>query len=79
QNDVQLKELTTNTVTADLLVYLASYSGLRRLNLLYAGGRTQVESDRLADTFFETVLPLHAASLVKLQCSGCYESRWSFG
>ncbi|KAJ7339720.1 hypothetical protein DFH08DRAFT_1013173, partial [Mycena albidolilacea] len=76
---VQLKELTTNTVTADLLVYLASYSGLRRLNLLYAGGRTQVESDRLADTFFEAVLPLHADSLVELLCSGDYESRWSFG
>jgi hypothetical protein len=79
QNHVQLKELTTNTVTADLLVYLASYSGLQRLNLLYAGGRTQVESDRLADTFFEAVLPLHADSLVELLCSVGYESRSSFG
>ncbi|KAJ7173242.1 hypothetical protein C8R46DRAFT_1255212 [Mycena filopes] len=58
---------------------LASYSGLRRLKLRYSGGANQGESDRLADVFFESVLPQHVDSLVELSLSPGFEGRWSFG
>ncbi|KAF8171017.1 hypothetical protein K438DRAFT_1773424 [Mycena galopus ATCC 62051] len=75
----QLAEITTNTVTADLLAYLGSYSGVERLNLLCRTVQSVSESDTLADTFFGKVLPLHIDSLIELSCLSNYEGRWSFG
>ncbi|KAJ7491345.1 hypothetical protein B0H11DRAFT_2008761 [Mycena galericulata] len=74
-----LTEITTSVVTPELFAYLTSYSGLRKLSLIHPDGGSREASDRLADMFFETVLPHHAASLVELSCAAGYESRWSFG
>ncbi|KAJ7766558.1 hypothetical protein DFH07DRAFT_809394 [Mycena maculata] len=74
-----LTEINTRIVTSDLLEYLASYSGVRKLTLNFPDGGSRNASDRLADIFFETVLPQHAASLMELSCPAGYESRWSFG
>ncbi|KAF7373928.1 hypothetical protein MSAN_00605200 [Mycena sanguinolenta] len=77
--ELRLLDVTTNIVTLDLLKYPSSYSGLRRLKLIRIGGRNQDESNRLADVFIETVLPLHEDSLVELSYTADLESRWSFG
>ncbi|KAF8149283.1 hypothetical protein K438DRAFT_1733783, partial [Mycena galopus ATCC 62051] len=78
-HQLELKEITTDKVTNDLLTYLASYCGLRRLTLINPDGSSFSESDQLADVFYKTVLPLHADSLVELSCPSDYETRWSFG
>ncbi|KAJ6457940.1 hypothetical protein C8R45DRAFT_1032359 [Mycena sanguinolenta] len=72
-------EITTNVVTKELFDYLTSYSGLEKLTLVSPDGGNLDESNRLADTFFETVLPHHAESLTELSCAAAYESRFSFG
>ncbi|KAJ7307684.1 hypothetical protein DFH08DRAFT_493158 [Mycena albidolilacea] len=76
---IKLIEITTNVVTPELFAYLSSYSGIEKLSLLHPDGGSREKSDRLANTFFETVLPLHATSLVELSCPAGYESRFSFG
>ncbi|KAJ7888899.1 hypothetical protein B0H14DRAFT_1182918 [Mycena olivaceomarginata] len=57
-SQIKLTEITTNVVTPELFDYLSSYSGIEKLALLYPDGGSRNDSDRLADTFFETVLPL---------------------
>ncbi|KAJ7467879.1 hypothetical protein B0H11DRAFT_2046770 [Mycena galericulata] len=78
-SQLHLTEITTNVVTPELFAYLASYSGIHKLKLQFPDGGSRDASDRLADTFYETVLPHHATSLVELSCPAAYESRWSFG
>ncbi|KAJ6536286.1 hypothetical protein B0H19DRAFT_1183120 [Mycena capillaripes] len=78
-SQIKLTEIITNVVTPDLFDYLRSYSGIEKLKLLYPDGGSRDESDRLADTFFETILPHHVTSLVELSCPASYESRFSFG
>ncbi|KAJ7803051.1 hypothetical protein B0H14DRAFT_3487792 [Mycena olivaceomarginata] len=75
----KLNEITTNVVTPELFNNLSSYYGIEKLVLLYPDGGSRNDSDRLADTFFETDLPRHATSLVELSCSAGYKSRFSFG
>ncbi|KAJ6566667.1 hypothetical protein B0H19DRAFT_1138347 [Mycena capillaripes] len=75
----QLTEVTTNLVTPELFDYLRSYTGLQKLALVYPNGGNRNKSNLLADTFFETVLPQHATSLVELSCPAAYEGRFSFG
>ncbi|KAJ6506199.1 hypothetical protein C8R47DRAFT_111015 [Mycena vitilis] len=55
-----------------LLRYLASYSGLERLEIGY------VDKETDAEMLFKTVLPKHAASLVALICPGYFEGSCSF-
>ncbi|KAF7351543.1 hypothetical protein MSAN_01586700 [Mycena sanguinolenta] len=76
---MKLAEITTSVVTQDLFDYLTSYSGLEKLTLKFPDGGNVEESNRLADSFFETVLPRHAESLTELSCPAAYESRFSFG
>ncbi|KAJ7484537.1 hypothetical protein FB451DRAFT_1232811 [Mycena latifolia] len=83
---LRLRDVKANIVTADLLAYLGSYAGLENLSLheLYlfdAPGTSgdQLQSDQLAETFFRSVLPRHAESLVKLACPTSFEGLWSFG
>ncbi|KAF7371298.1 F-box domain-containing protein [Mycena sanguinolenta] len=78
-NVAQVKEIYTNVVTDHLLGYLASYCGIEKLSLYRPDIESVAKSDRLANIFFDTVVPQHAESLVKLACSAPYESRWSFG
>ncbi|KAF7351546.1 hypothetical protein MSAN_01587100 [Mycena sanguinolenta] len=75
----KLTEITTNVVTQEFFDYLTSYSGLKKLTLKFPDGGNVEESNRLADSFFETVLPCHSESLAELSCPAAYESRFSFG
>ncbi|KAJ7023855.1 hypothetical protein C8F04DRAFT_1047773 [Mycena alexandri] len=77
---IHLKDLTTNSITTDLLTYLRSYSGtLETVSLERSHGSASPKPDPLASTFFETVLPAHAKTLVELSCPACHDGRWSFG
>ncbi|KAJ7850335.1 hypothetical protein B0H13DRAFT_2401352, partial [Mycena leptocephala] len=76
---IRLKKITTNHVTTDLLAYLSLYSGVETMNLLDVDGGSLDASNHLANTFFNTVLPCHANSLIQLRCPARYESLWSFG
>ncbi|KAJ7491336.1 hypothetical protein B0H11DRAFT_1007056 [Mycena galericulata] len=78
---IHLQDISVNTVTLDLLTYLASYSGLETLALERPDGdNTRREKcDNLADVFFNTVLPRHASSLIYLSCPATYECDWSIG
>ncbi|KAF7351593.1 F-box domain-containing protein [Mycena sanguinolenta] len=72
-------EITTNVVTQELFSYLTSFSGLEKLTLRSPDGGNLDASNRLADAFFETILPSHAESLTELSCPAAHESRFSFG
>ncbi|KAJ7052005.1 hypothetical protein C8F01DRAFT_1376373 [Mycena amicta] len=74
----KLTSLHTDKVTHQLLRYLGSHPGLTNLHLRVDTG-TQEVSNRLADTFFSSVLPQHAVTLVELVFCATYESRWSVG
>ncbi|KAJ7103900.1 hypothetical protein C8R44DRAFT_887396 [Mycena epipterygia] len=76
---IHLKDISTGSVTPDLLAYLASYSGVEKLTFWGLSSNSQQAADDLADTFFTTVLPRHTQSLLALSCTTVYESRWSFG
>ncbi|KAJ7140440.1 hypothetical protein C8R46DRAFT_1135626 [Mycena filopes] len=75
---IHLKEIHSD-LTPDLLVYLASLSGLERLRLSSTACANERESNRLADQFFEVIIPRQAPTLLELYCPTEYESRWSFG
>ncbi|KAJ6569122.1 hypothetical protein B0H19DRAFT_1256791 [Mycena capillaripes] len=57
QNRVHLAEITTRVVTPELFAYLASYSGVQKLRLVPDDANRDA-SDRLADTFHDTTLPI---------------------
>ncbi|KAF8193865.1 hypothetical protein K438DRAFT_1934668 [Mycena galopus ATCC 62051] len=76
---IHLSDVATKNVTDEFLGYLGSYSGLQRLTLQYPGAGSETESDRLADIFFDSVLPRHTDSLQYLTCAARFEGRWSFG
>ncbi|KAJ7812531.1 hypothetical protein B0H13DRAFT_1666157 [Mycena leptocephala] len=73
-----LTEISTDSIVSpSFLAYLASYSGINRLKLGEPDGHD--DSEDVAETFYSTVLPLHAGSLAHLSCMPRYNSRWSFG
>ncbi|KAJ7195945.1 hypothetical protein GGX14DRAFT_376539 [Mycena pura] len=74
-----LKDIATDCVTGDLLAYLDSYSGIETMKLVDIDAGSLERADPLADTFFNTVLPHHAQSLLALACTASHHSRWSFG
>ncbi|KAJ6557568.1 hypothetical protein B0H19DRAFT_1148106 [Mycena capillaripes] len=76
---IHLRDISTGNVTPDLLAYLASYSGVETLSFWNVSTTSQIQDDDLADTFFTTVLPRHAESILELSCPANYECRWSFG
>jgi hypothetical protein len=69
---IKLKELCFEGVDAPLLRYLASYSGLKRLQL---SGLSSLRAS--GEFFFATVLPKHADTLIALTCLGHMEGSWS--
>ncbi|KAJ7126181.1 hypothetical protein C8R44DRAFT_781279 [Mycena epipterygia] len=75
---IYLKQISDNAISTEFLEYLSSYSGLERLTL-HPLGCSAVNSGRLADMFFDAVLPRHADSLVELSCLAEFEGKWSFG
>ncbi|KAJ7282524.1 hypothetical protein C8J57DRAFT_1172538 [Mycena rebaudengoi] len=76
---IYLTHISTDTVDDSLLTYLTSYSGLKHLMLPYVGSDSEGESNRLAEIFYENVLPRHTQSLRKLCCPAAFEGKWSFG
>ncbi|KAF7351591.1 DUF3844 domain-containing protein [Mycena sanguinolenta] len=79
RSKIPLTEMTTNLVTQELLHYLTSCFGLKKLILRSPDGGNLNVSNRLADTFFGNVLPGLAESLTELSCVAAHESRFSFG
>ena len=73
---IQLAELKTDQMSDDLLQYLSSYEGLRDLRLDRISGKDDDDSNRLADTFFQEVLPRHRGSLEILHIDAAYEGNW---
>ncbi|KAF7324965.1 DUF3844 domain-containing protein [Mycena kentingensis (nom. inval.)] len=71
---IHLRELTIHYMTAPLLEYLASYSGLERLTLTYPDHGT--ESTAVA--FYARVVPAHAHTLRAFSSRSNYPSAWSF-
>ncbi|KAJ7150445.1 hypothetical protein C8R43DRAFT_1005876 [Mycena crocata] len=65
--NIRLKDVCTDMLTADLLVYLSSYSGLERLQYRRTHSGTHEQADALADFLYTSVLPRHADSLVCLR------------
>ncbi|KAJ6553323.1 hypothetical protein B0H19DRAFT_887176, partial [Mycena capillaripes] len=55
-----------------LMCYLASYSGLERLDIF------AVHQDLDGELLIESIIPRHAASLTVLICAGYYEGACSF-
>ncbi|KAJ7619796.1 hypothetical protein DFH06DRAFT_1360822 [Mycena polygramma] len=74
QEKIWLKSVFVQHCDLALLQYLASYSGLERLQI-----SDYVHRDEQGRMLFNTVLPKHAASLVVLICPGYREGPCSFG
>ncbi|KAJ7606957.1 hypothetical protein DFH06DRAFT_1486676 [Mycena polygramma] len=70
KGDRHLKEINA-AYCPELLTYIDSYSGLERLEINHPDPGNP-------NTFFHTILPRHAATLVELSCSAGYECAWSF-
>ncbi|PPR06066.1 hypothetical protein CVT24_004224 [Panaeolus cyanescens] len=77
---IRISSLSTDAVCPSLLTYLASYSGLKKVVLTGADGPsgTKEESERLADTFYVDVLPLHRDTLEVLEIEPRFEGGWCF-
>ncbi|KAF7311889.1 F-box domain-containing protein [Mycena indigotica] len=76
--DIPLTTLHTDSVTPGLLRYLASHSGMTDVDL-YVHANSAAAANALAATFFASVLPRHAPTLVSLAFRSSYESNWSIG
>jgi hypothetical protein len=61
QENITLSELLTSELDDDLMQYLRSFEGLRKLEINVA--RRDQWSFRLSDTFYDLVLPKHTHSL----------------
>ncbi|KAJ7155768.1 hypothetical protein C8R46DRAFT_1226842 [Mycena filopes] len=80
ENGVHLREISTTFVSTDLRDYLCSYSGVEKLSLDSMGWESiSADYNICAKTFYETVFPHHAESLVKLTCPIGDEDSWTFG
>ncbi|KAI3608900.1 flavin-containing amine [Moniliophthora roreri] len=64
EQGIRLRNLTASILDADLLAYLASYSGLQNLALVDLGSSRH--ADALTQKLYEDVLPMHGGTLVSL-------------
>ncbi|EDR02862.1 uncharacterized protein LACBIDRAFT_332053 [Laccaria bicolor S238N-H82] len=78
---IHLQELVTDDVQPALVEYLTSFSGLRRLRLIWTSSyRTPLlVSNQLAIRFYEQGLDNHISFLESLQVRSSYEGKWCFG
>jgi len=76
---IQLEELALDFVVPSFLEYLASYSGLKKLQLRAGGFFNGSSSDSLARQFFSISLIHHIHSLEELRVIPSYEGPWCFG
>ena len=58
QEKITLSELVTSEVDEDLMQYLCSFEGLRKLEIKFS-----YAWDRLSNAFFDLALPKHSHSL----------------
>ena len=75
---IHLQELVTDEAQPALVEYLTSFSGLRRLRLIWTSSYSAV-SNQLAIHFYEQGLENHISSLESLQVRSSYEGKWCFG
>jgi len=75
EEGVFLKDIVVDKVTGALVNYLDAYSGLRSLTL---AGATSA-SNKLAERFYNDVLPRHVQTLVFLEIIPQDEGKWCFG
>jgi hypothetical protein len=73
---IHLTSLHTQEVTAELLSYLGSYSGLRTLQLTL--DVEQEDEISLAHDFFDDVLPNHADTIEELHILPMWDGPWCF-
>jgi len=76
--DIFLEEIIVDFVVPALIAYLASYSGLRILNLISRASDQEI-SNNLAVQFYAKPLSNHVQSLRKLDISAAYEGLWCVG
>ncbi|KAL0071763.1 hypothetical protein AAF712_000685 [Marasmius tenuissimus] len=74
-----LRYVSAGWVSDGLLDFLQSIPGLDDLELGYAGGYTDQESDRLARRFYNDVLPQHRRSLRRLHVYPAFTGSWTIG
>ncbi|KAK1228693.1 hypothetical protein PQX77_008346 [Marasmius sp. AFHP31] len=74
-----LRHVSSGWVSDGLLDFLQSISGLDDLELGYAGGYTDQESDRLARRFYDDVLPQQRKSLKRLHVYPAFTGSWTVG
>ena len=76
--DIFLEEITVDVVVQNLIAYLASYSGLKILNLTSRVFDKRISND-LAAQFYAKPLSNHVQSLRRLDISAAYEGLWCVG
>ncbi len=76
---VILQTLSVHRVDRALLDYLSSYAGLVDLTLSSGPLTNDVESQTLADTFYQSVLPKHGTTLKSLLLSTPHDGPWCLG
>ena len=76
---IRLEEIQTNACTVSFCTYLATFSGLKRLELSGEWPFSDGASDEAATAFFTVALPNHAESLKQLAVDARFEDLWCFG
>ena len=78
---IHLQELVTDNVQPALVGYLTSFSGLRRLRLIWTSSHLIPPwmSNQHAIHFYEQGLENHISFLESLQVHSSYEGKWCFG
>ena len=75
---IRLEEVQTNACTLSFSNYLATFSGLKRLELSGEWPFDDRTSDEAATTLFTIALPNHVESLEQLVVDARYEDLWCF-
>jgi hypothetical protein len=76
-NRVKLSEVVLKgTITQEAILYLLSFSGLRRLDVEFVEAPLGMELEPFKNMFFAEVLPKHAESLQTLRVLGGSNAYW---
>jgi anaerobic ribonucleoside-triphosphate reductase len=74
-----LKVSGSERVMDDMLQYLLSYNGLQKLEITHLQMDHQHEEDKLAETFWEKIVPHVRATLDTLAITTSYEGNLCYG
>jgi hypothetical protein len=76
-NNVKLSDVDfEGSITEETMLYLSSFSGLKRLTAGYINAPTEMAMEDLKNMFFTVVLPRHVNSLQTLDIVGGGDDRW---